>query len=88
MEFLLAMFVIVMYGSGCFVLGTYFVNRALRLHSERIRRGCCEAVIMHDWQAGQKMAQHTKGSARDLPAEAVQARSDLHAYRLARIGPP
>jgi hypothetical protein len=87
MEFLLAMIVIVVYGSGCFVLGTYIVNRTLRLHSERIRRACCDAVTKHDRQAGQKIAQHTKGTVRDLPAVAVRARSGLHAYRRARTGP-
>jgi hypothetical protein len=45
MEFLLAVFLIAVYGLGCFVLGSCMANRVLREDNERIRRLYHEARI-------------------------------------------
>jgi hypothetical protein len=64
MEFLLAVFLIAVYGFGCFVLGSCMSNRALRQDNERIR------CLYH--KATEKIARlETNGSARAVPSEAV-----------------
>ena len=64
MEFLLAVFLIAVYGLGCFVLGSWMSNRALRQDNERIR------YLYHE--ATEKIARlETNGSARAVPSEAV-----------------
>ena len=66
MEFLFAVILFAVYGIGCFVLGDWIANRALRQDNKRIRRLYREAT--------KKIARlETKRSAPEVPSEDVSS---------------
>ena len=64
MEFLFAVILFAVYGIGCFVLGAWIANRALRQNNKRIRRLYRQAT--------KRIARlETKRSAPEVPSEDV-----------------